>query len=476
MPSNSSWHVDLTGPRLHFPVPNGTPWTTVYGYGSFLQVSPTQVAVIVNRRVTGHAVIDFEDGTDAFIVDALDKLDPAQAIPIARSEALLHPKTGRRLVTRCILLTGGFVPLGACLPDGRPHPAAGTGFVFGSHGACTADPQPQRAEGNDNYGYRELIQLRFDGKTLRVTERLKTSGNDLATGFLRVSHGLSSAIPDGADLLTGVSSGPVAPGTAPGSPCIPTQHPHANGLLGRNCGSCFCRWSFGASGWRPAQIVPVSGPDLAMEPTLIRERDGSLLMAVRGKGLAEPPGAIHDGLENTYEHFRVYRSTDTGKTWTRVLHLPRMRNATPVVLNRSAGGHPFIMANPYQAGRDTKGRVCPSTHWRNRLWLWPLTADRTGVETPLVVLDADARFGLPRVWTGEGMNTDNIWYLDHPLANVVRLADGQWHCHVCFRVSDMAVNAGGAPAAEPAGFWTGEIKVAGETPIPTWSFQTPGHP
>ncbi len=470
MSPDTAWHVTLTGPRLRLPAPNDNPWNTVYGYGSFLQVSPTQVAVIVNRRVTGHAVVDFEDGTDALIVDDLDRLDATSAVPLARSEALLHPRTGRRLVTRCILLTGGFVPRGALLPDGRPHPAAGTGFVFGVHGACLADPQPQRAEGEDSYGYRELIQLRFDGQTLRVTDRLKTPGDDLAPGFLSLSHGLSNAIPDGADLLTGVSAGPVEPGAAPSSPSIPTKHPHATALLGRNYGACFCRWKFGEKGWRPAEVIPVSGADLAMEPSLIRDADGTLLMAVRGKGLAEPPGAVHDGLENTYEHFRVYRSTDTGKTWQRVIHLPRMRNATPVVLNRSAGGHPFIMANPYQSGRDPRGRVLPSTHWRNRLCLWPVTADRTGVKAPLVVLDANARFGLPRAWNDPAMHADNIWYLDHPLASVVRLADGQWHCLFGFRVSDMAVNAAGAPPTERAGFWTGEVRVDGETSAPTWSF------
>jgi hypothetical protein len=474
MPVDPVWSVDLPAtPRLHLPVPNGKPWTTVYGYGSMLQVSPTQVAILVNRRVTGHAVVDFEDGTDALVTDSLDRLDPAAAVPVSRSQELAHPKTGKRLVTRCIMLTGGFVPLGARLPDGKPHPHAGTGFVFGGHGACLAEPKPHRAEGADGYGFQELIQLRFDGKVLSVTRRDRIEkGDQLIRGFMRVSHGLSNALPDGADLIAGVYAGPVGPGAEPGSPAIPCKHPHADGALGRNVGSCFCRWRFGDKGWRPAEIVPVSGPDLAMEPTVVREADGSLLMAVRGKGLSEPPGSVTDGLENTYEHFRVYRSMDNGATWERVLHLPRRRNATPVVLNRSLGGRPFICANPYEDTRDSKGRLVPSHSRRNRLGLWPLTPDRAGVEQPLMVLEANQRFGPPREGVGEPLPTDNIWYLDHPVANVVRLGDGRWRCLLGFRVSEMAVNLGGAGASEKAGYWVGEVHAPGDdTPLPAWIFQ-----
>lgn len=469
---DSDWKVALTGPRLRVPA-LASRWTTVYGYGSFLQVAPTRLAALVNRRVVGEAVVDFEDGTDALLCDSPDRLDPRTAIALSRSEELRHPRTGERLFTRCIMLTGGFVPLGALLPDGRPHPAAGTGFVFGGHGTCEADPRPHRSNAHGGHGFRELIQIRYDGQSLSVVDRLRFQ-DGILPGFLRLNHGLSNAIPDGEDLLTGVSAGPVAPGAEPGSPCIPTQHPHGGGTLGRNVGICFCRWRYGSQGWRPAEVVPVGGPDLAMEPCLVRDADGSLLMSARGKGLREPPGSVHDGLENTYEHFRVYRSTDSGRTWASVLHLPRMRNATPVVLGRSAGGRPFITANPYQAGKDSQGRTIPSTHWRNKLGLWPLTADRTGVLTPLRLLDADRQFGPARQGIGEGMAFDNIWKLDHCLANVVRAADGRWRCVLSFRVSDAAVNSGGADPADQAGFWTGEVEVSGEQPIPTWQFASDG--
>ncbi len=468
---NSEWKIVLQGPRLRFPALPAVLWKTVYGYGSFLQVSPTHVAAIVNRRVTGESVVDFEDGTDAIVFDHLDRLDARNAIPLSRSETVAHPQTGCKLFTRCIMLTGGFVPLGARLPDGRPHPAAGTGFVFGAHGSCVAEPTPHRADAENAYGFRELIQLRYDGRTLQVTDRLRFQGAEIDPRFLRMGHGLSSALPDGEDLLGGIFAGPVAPGSMPGSPCIPTEHPHGDGKLGRNVGSCFCRWRHGREGWRPVEVVPVSGPDLAMEPTLIRDTDGVLLMAVRGKGLKEPAGAVHDGLENTYEHFRVYRSTDDGKTWASVLHLPRMRNATPVVLNRSAGGRPFITANPYQSGKDSRGRTIPSTHWRNKLNLWPLSADRSQVDKPIGLLDADKTFGPPRPAGGvHAMTTENLWNLDHPIATTVRLADGRWHCLLAFRVSDRGVNEGGMEAADPAGFWTGEITVQNEIPIPIWRF------
>ncbi len=468
---DSTWQIKLTGPRLAKPVLTSNRWQTVYGYGSFMQVSPTQVAAIVNRRITGHAIVDFEDGTDAIICDHPDNLDARNAVALSRSEETEHPVTGRKLHTRCIMLTGGFVPLGALLPDGSPHPAAGTGFVFGGHGSCLAEPVVQPADKKNQYGFRELIQLRFDGQRLRVTGRRRFQGREIHPDYLRIGHGLSTALPDGTDLISGVVAGPVAPGDHPDSARIASEHPHSDARLGRNVGSCFCRWHYGRDGWYPAVIIPVTPPDLAMEPSLVRDRDGALLMAVRGKGMKEPPGCVYDGMENTYEHFRVYRSSDNVETWTRVLHLPRMRNATPVVLNRTAGGHPFITANPYQSGKDSRGRTIPSTHWRDKLFLWPLTEDRTDVEKPIVLLDANKQFGPARQNVARvPLSIDNVWKIDHPLANTVRLADGEWHCLLSFRVTDAAVNAGGADPSDQSGFWTARIQRAKEKPIPVWRF------
>ncbi len=470
--SDGIWNVRLAGPRLRFPPREPGRWETLYGYGSFLQISPDHVALLVNRRVLGEPVIDFEDGADLFVLESLDALASAVPFPVVRSERFRDSRTGIPAVTRCIARIGGFVPLGARVSDGRIHPAAGTGFILASHHPIAAEPHPHPDDSLAGQSYGEMIHLRWDGHTLIITDRFHFQGPELHPDFWVIFQGLSTAIPDGEDLLTGIYAGPVAPGIKPGSPAIPCSHPHAHRVLGRNVGSCFCRWRYGPQGWRPIQIVPVSGPDLAMEPSLIRLAEGALLMSVRGKGLQEPPGSITEGLENTYEHFRVYRSDDNGITWRPLIHLPRMRNATPVVINRTVGGTAFLTANPYQALQDSRGRVVPSTMIRNLLALWPLDATRGMIGKPLLLLDADRTFGPPRTkgpWDVH-LKTDNRWNLDHPIATPIRLADGRWRAVMTFRVTDAAVNQGGASPAEPAGFWTAEIEKTGENDLPIWNF------
>jgi hypothetical protein len=95
-------------------------------------------------------------------------------------------------------VSGGFVPLGAKFPDGRPHPAAGTGVLFSG----TLTFLPDRTQGHPQAGKDdreiEVVQLRWDGSSLRVT------GRDFVRQFAGVDVarvGLSNAIADGAGLL-----------------------------------------------------------------------------------------------------------------------------------------------------------------------------------------------------------------------------------------------------------------------------------
>jgi hypothetical protein len=147
-----------------------------------------------------------------------------------------------------------------------------------------------------------------------------------------------------------------------------------------------------------------------------------------------------------------------------------MRNATPVILNRTADGRPYLAANPYETGPDSKGRTILSTSRRRALCFWPLTTDRSGVNDAICVLDADRCFGPPRAIMNQHMSHDNLWMLDHPIGNVCRLADGRWHALQCFRVTDKAVSFGGAGAAEQSGAWVEEVSDGAETPTPVWRF------
>ncbi len=454
------------GPRLGRCTVGNDRWPGIYGVGSLLQLSPTHAALIANRRVVGHSVIDFEDGGDVFVFDRLAALQPDAAQPLLRDDTMPHPRTGEPLIVVKFVINGGFVPLGARLADGAPHPAAGTGFVFSLARAIPADLGAPSASHDDVPGFHELIQLRFDGTRLTAAPPERLEREDVLPPWFVTNRALGNPIPDGADLLFGLVAGPAVPGGR-----IPCDHPNAGGPLGRNIGSGLSRWRFGPRGWRPVDYVPISGPDLAFEPSVVRDLDGSLLFCVRGKGSNAPPGELHDGLENTYEHFRVWRSTDGGRAWERVIHLPCQRAPTPVVLNLTVGGAPFLAGNPYRPiEKDANGVTIISIRRREVLNLWALTPDRRGVEPPLTVLDTTAEFGPPRVWASPTLRHCNRWSADHPVGGVIRLADGQWHSLLCIRVGEWAMYAGAPPLTPPIGLWLEEVAQPGETPRPPWRF------
>ena len=99
------------------------------------------------------------------------------------------------------------------------------------------------------------------------------------------------------------------------------------------------RWQRLDSRWQPVEFVPVVRsreaadpqvvygqrmPVLPMEPSLIRDVDGALLLSARG---------VYDEAD---EHaIRVWRSTD-GQTWDLVIDIPEVRGQAPVTINQAA--------------------------------------------------------------------------------------------------------------------------------------------
>lgn len=469
--------MSLSGPRLRTPSSSDVRADHIYGVPALFQVSPTAAACVLNIRVIGVSQVDFENGADVVVFDSLDGIRPETAIPLVRNEPAVDPATGTRLVLIHHAPNGGFVPLGARLADGRPHPAAGTGFGISvvvphlEHAPTGATPTTVRS----SVGFRLiLLQYRYDGRTFQIVSRRRLAGNELLPGWTILNRGLGTAVPDGADLLFGLVAGRQGPHvqahrdqlSAAGRRELTSAHP----VFGECYGSGVSRWQYGPEGWLPVSYVPVTGlgPDMSFEPSLVRDRDGGLLLAVRGKGSNADPGELDAGMENTYEHFRVYRSRDAGTTWERAIHLARMRSPTPVVINRLRNGEPYLAGNPYKdLMLDAKGRKIYKIRVREELMAWPLTADRRGVGAPVMLLDTNAKFGPVRQY--DELDHANHWHADHPEGAVVRLRDGQWHSLLGFRVTDTALCGFGVPPPPQAGTWIEEVTCPGES-LPAWQF------
>ena len=177
--------------------PEGTSRPVVYELGKLFQLDKEHALLVASMREQGGH--DFEVGNDGFVFRNLHDLVPENAIPINHLDATYHLKSnGDPAVQGRFPVSGGFVPLGARLPDGRPHPGAGTGVLFSD----TLTFLPDRTEGHPQAGKEdrdiEVVQLRWDGSSLRVT------GRDLVRQLAGVDVGrvgLSNAVADGTGLL-----------------------------------------------------------------------------------------------------------------------------------------------------------------------------------------------------------------------------------------------------------------------------------
>ena len=424
--------ADLTVPAE---VPAGESWR--YGLAFPFQVAPRRAALFANiRGKRGH---DFEVGTDVVLFDDAERISSRGAVVVSRNENLSNPKSspaGKPAILVKFPIRGGFVPLGAKRSDGASHPHAGTGFGAAQVEGWTAD-RDAPFRGAETYEYMELHQFAYDGTTFRVTVTERVPFNRLLAGDSLENPGLSSALPDGDDLLFPMG-----------------------GRIGGARGSGVTRWQRGPAGWRPVAWLPVTGPDGSFEPTLVRDIDGSLLFCARGAG--EP-----DRFD-----IRVWRSSDGGKTWAKVIHVRGAIGSVPICLNQAADGTPYVASNLYEVflGRiperyptpkDAEGRVRAGGWMRDKVCFWPLNRERNGLEPPILARHCTAELG-----PAPGGVT---WNADHPSATTVQLADGRWHNLIAMRVCDRGEVWAGIDPAPPTGTYVEEVSSSGE-PRPLWRF------
>ena len=103
----------------------------VYQLGKLFQLTENKAGVVLNIRCSGKKAIDLEVGNDIAIFDDVNDPSSAEMIILERSKFDINPITGKEILVSRYPKGMNFIPVGAKLADGTPHPAAGTGFMSG---------------------------------------------------------------------------------------------------------------------------------------------------------------------------------------------------------------------------------------------------------------------------------------------------------------------------------------------------------
>ncbi len=405
----------ITKGRVALAIPPDTPSDEVwrYGLGFPFQVGPRKAGLFCNIRRDGTHSIDLEIGSDVVLFDDLTDIRAEHAMVLSRYEI------GKTFIVRKGPVLGGFVPLGAKLADGSPHPHAGTGFGLAMGARHELDETGNYDYRDDADRHAELFQFGYDGKDFKILQREYVKVEALLSDWDLAGNFVTNAIPDGRDLLYVMVA-----------------------KVGELRVSGVSRWRHGADGWRPVSFVPVTGDKAQWgEPSLIRDGNGDLLFSARSD-CRVLPGIAFDAA--------VWRSTDNGETWEQVIYRKGCRSRSPVSINQAADGTPFVAAN-----------LPPHDRTREVLCYWTLNESRTDFEECRIARDAPAEFG--------PAPSGSWWRIDHPNSAIVRLADGAWHSLLAYRIVDNGEVEGDADPPPQTGCYVEEVLSSGEA-IPTWNF------
>ncbi|MFA6568136.1 MAG: hypothetical protein WCS96_07985 [Victivallales bacterium] len=465
--------------------------TGVYQLGFPFQISPTEIGVSLNIRWSGVKTIDLEIGNDLLILDHLGAIDPKRIQVLNHSEIKPHPHSGKPTLFAQYPLVGGFVPIGALRADGTPHPHAGTGFgvaqVIGFPGDQTVANECEYKDA-EQYQYHglEIQQYSYDGSDFNMLNSTFDDSHHLLHGCYLRHPGLSSAIPDGDDLLQpwcGSRNNKMGCGVLRWRYTDKKWHPveftpvtiHDDMPEGAEDP----KWCYIAKEWRPVEFgsapatlnavssepvienpqtgyVPSEAISPYTEPSLVRDLDGSLLFTARAQG-TQPyaPGPLKA------EKVCIWRSLDGGKSWCKILEAPHVRALTPMSLNRAADGTIYLAANPART-TNSLGQRLGSIVMRETLMIWPLSQNRRSLLEPIMIRDCTNEWGKPP--------HGSFWRIDHPNGLTVRLSDNKWHHVLSYRGLEHNECDSDAPTTPFTGTYIEEVFSSGE-PVPVWLFQ-----
>lgn len=428
-----------------------------YGMAVPFQVSPTEGALFLGCELIGGACVDFAAGAEVLIFDDLNNMDLESSIPILENSCEINPDNGEEIIMQRFLVTGGFVPLGACLSDGRAHPHAGTGF-----GVTSIQGFPKRFENEisiksswlrDENIMRglEVLQFSYDGKNFSVTKVERFEFDQLLDGYSIYNRGLGMAVHDGEDLLyvvQGCKNYDAGKGDTLSKGNI--NIPAPNGVM---------RWKRIDGCWKPVSFTRVCEEDIqGFEPSIVRNAEGDFFYSMR-----------QTGSDETWpEKFSIdiWKSDDNGNSWKKIIHAPRMRAMTPVTINITAGNVIYVAGNLLTGSLRFENDRPLGTgigNTRDILCIWPLNEKYTGFDTPLIARCATLEWGLPP--------DSNGWNIDHPVGCPLRLSDGEWHDILCYRGMARAETKDIFSPTEWTGFYVEELTSSGEAALNPWFFK-----
>ena len=276
---------------------------------------------------------DFCVGNDTFIFQKLADIKPENVIPLnwPDPDYPLKHSSGTAYLAK-FPVTGGFVPRGAKLSNGKPHPAAGTGLLISMGMTFGADHT--HADESSEITF-ECFQVQWDGSQFVISQRTYI---DTFLGHTAVGNCLSHFLIDDDHLL---------------APFLTNQ------------GIVVIRFDYDGTQWQPTKAGQPFKTHEA--PTLVANMRGEFepcIQKLNDQYLVHTRGRDPNG--------RLYTSSD-GLNYQ--LALTHWNNTIPQVLNAGLDGSLYLATNP---NKDML---------RNPLIALPFSGDAFG--EPIILHDQD---------------------------------------------------------------------------------------
>jgi hypothetical protein len=144
--------------------PEGTSHPVCYELGQLLQLDRDTCLLAASLDEQGGP--DLCVGNDGFIFRHIRDINDKNRLVLNRGEPNYRLRSGKGMGFQAKYpANGAFVPLGAKLEDGMPHPAAGKGFLISP--GLTFTPDKTRIDHDGDVTF-DLLQLSWDGNQLEI--------------------------------------------------------------------------------------------------------------------------------------------------------------------------------------------------------------------------------------------------------------------------------------------------------------------